>query len=204
MERLDITFAGRYLDAVTAFRTGGGLSHCWKHAFEACGDESRLILQHLLAGINAHINLDLGVAAAQVSPGDQLADLKSDFDEINTLLAEQVSEVEGEMSALSPLIKNLSLIGLKSETSIINFNIDLARKAAWFVAQRLASEPQILHDVTIEGIDLAVGVGARTILYPPLHGEGVAAIREMELQDVRSVMEVLARRQIANSSATGR
>jgi len=200
MERLDVTFAQRYLDAVTAYRTGAKPSHCWKIAFEAINDDSRLILQHLLAGINAHINLDLGIAAAEVSPGDQLPSLKADFDTINAVLASQVSAVEDEMSALSPLVKNLSLIGLKTETTIINFNIDLARKAAWFAAERLAGEPTVLHDVTIEGLDLAVAIGARAILYPPGHFAALAEIREVEVQDVRSVIETLARSQISNPS----
>ena len=46
-----------------------------------------VILQHLLLGINAHINLDLGIAAVETSPGNQLAPLKNDFDMINKLLA---------------------------------------------------------------------------------------------------------------------
>ncbi len=50
---------------------------------------------------------------------------------------------------------------------VINFNIDLARKAAWFTAERLAGEPQALHEITIDGLDLAVSVGGRAILYPP-------------------------------------
>lgn len=52
-----------------------------------------LILQHLLLGINAHINLDLGIAAAQTSPGDDLPDLRNDFVEINRVLVRQVDGI---------------------------------------------------------------------------------------------------------------
>ncbi|HVP54587.1 MAG TPA: DUF5995 family protein [Candidatus Eisenbacteria bacterium] len=193
METLDVVFASRYLDASSAYQSDGKPSHCWKVAFHACDDDTRIILQHLLAGMNAHINLDLGVAAAQVCPGDQLPQLKSDFDEINVVLAAQVGAVEDEMSTLSPLIKDLSKVGLKTESTLINFNIDLARKAAWFVAQRLANEPAFLHDVTIDGLDLAVSLEGRAILYPPFKGDALAAIRAVEVQDVRSVIEILAR-----------
>ena len=192
METLDVVFASRYLDAYNAFQANENLSHCWNVAFRACADDSHLILQHLLAGMNAHINLDLGVASAQVSPGTQLPGLKSDFDEINTVLAAQVGAVEDEMSAVSPLIKDLSKIGLKTETTLINFNIDLARKAAWFTAERLANEPSILHNVTIDGLDLAVSVEGRAILYPPFKGDALAPIRAAEVQDVRRVIEILA------------
>ena len=192
MERLDVVFAERYLDALRAFLAQGKPSKCWHVAFHACNDDSLLILQFLLAGINAHINLDLGVASAQVSPGESLAQLKPDFDQINALLAAQVGAVEEETSALSPLIKNLSLIGLKTETTLINFNIDLARKAAWFAAQRLADEPVVLHEVTVDGLDLAVSLEGRAILYPPFKGDALAAIRAVEVQDVRRIIETLA------------
>jgi Family of unknown function (DUF5995) len=194
MEQLDVVFASRYLDALSAYQSGGTASRSWKLTFDACGDESRLILQHLLAGMNAHINLDLGVASAQVSPGAQLPELETDFNQINDILAAQVGAVESEMSALSPLIENLSAVGLSSETTLINFNIGLARKASWFTAQRLANEPSFLHEITIDGLDLAVSVGGRTILYPPLKGDAVAAIRTAEVQDVRSVIDILAGR----------
>ena len=202
MEQLDVVFASRYLDALAAYQSETAPSRSWRLAFDACGDESRLILQHLLAGMNAHINLDLGVASAQVSPGAQLPGLKTDFDQINDILAAQVGAVESEMDALSPLIKGLSTVGLKSETTLINFNIGLARKASWFTAQRLASEPSFLHEVTIHGLDLAVSVGGKAILYPPLKAEAVATIRAAEVQDVRMVIEILAGTQTKTSPAT--
>jgi Family of unknown function (DUF5995) len=192
MERLDVVFASRYLDALSEYQSGGKPSRCWQVAFHGCDDESRLILQHLLAGMNAHINLDLGVASAQVSPGDQLPQLKADFDEINTLLASLVGAVEAEMAALSPLIEDLSKVGLKSETSLINFNIDGARDAAWRTAQTLAKEPSLLHTVTIDALDLAVELEGEAILYPPFKGPALAAIRAAEAQDVRKVIEILS------------
>jgi hypothetical protein len=90
------------------------------------------------------------------------------------------------------LIKSLSTVGLSSETSVINFNIGLARKASWFTAQRLANEPSFLHEVTIDGLDLAVTVGGRAILYPPLKADAVTAVRAAEVQDVRMVIDILA------------
>jgi hypothetical protein len=201
METLDVVFASRYLDAYNGYQANQQVSHCWKVAFHACTDGSLLILQHLLAGMNAHINLDLGVAAAQVSPGDQLPRLKGDFDEINTVLAAQVGAVEDEMAAVSPLIKDLSKIGLQTETTLINFNIDLARKAAWFTAERLASEPAVLHDITVDGLDLAVSVEGRAILYPPFKGAALAAIRAVEVQDVRKVIDILATDPVAGPTA---
>jgi Family of unknown function (DUF5995) len=193
MEKLDVVFASRYLDALAAYQSGGKPSRCWKVAFDACTDDSRLILQHLLAGMNAHINLDLGVASAQVSPGDQLPHLQADFDQINVVLAAQVGAVEDEMATVSPLVKGVSYVGRDAESSVINFNIDFARKTAWFTAERLANEPAALHDITIDGLDLAVSLEGRALLYPPGKAAAVAALRAIEVQDVRAVIDILSK-----------
>jgi hypothetical protein len=199
MEKLDVVFAKRYLDALDAYQNGEECSRCWRVAFDACKEDSRLILQHLLAGMNAHINLDLGVAAAEACPGDQLPSLKPNFDQINDVLASLVGAVEDEMCALSPLIANLSAIDLQSETTIINFNIDAARRMAWLTAERLANEPEILRDSTIDGLDLAVSVEGQAILYPLDKGDAIAAILAEEVQDVRRVIEILASDQPAKT-----
>jgi Family of unknown function (DUF5995) len=202
MERLDVVFASRYLDALAAYQAGNQPTRSWKLAFDACNDDGRLILQHLLAGMNAHINLDLGIASAQVSPGDQLPQLKADFDQINDVLAAQVGAVESEMGVVSPLIKNLSIVGLSGETTLINFNIGLARKTAWFTAERLADGPSYLYEITVDGLDLATSVEGRAILYPPFKAEELAEILAAEMRDVRSVIDILASTAGAQTPAT--
>lgn len=193
MERLDVVFASRYLDALATFQAGGTTSRSWMVAFQAGSDAGLLILQQLLAGMNAHINLDLGIAAAQVSPGEQLPQLKPDFDQINAVLASMIGTVAAEIAAVSPLIGDLERIGLRSETSIINFDIVAARDAAWFGAERLAAEPQMLNGVTMDALDLAVSLEGRAILYPA-HGdcEALKLIQQAESKDVRLVIQTLS------------
>ena len=156
MEKLDVVFASRYLDALATFQAGGKATRSWMLAFRGCDDAGLLILQQLLSGMNAHINLDLGIASAQVSPGDQLPQLKPDFDQINNVLAGLIGTVASEIAAVSPRIGDLEKIGLRSETTLVNFNMTAARDAAWCTAQRLAGQPAFLHDVTIDGLDLGV------------------------------------------------
>jgi len=68
MRRLAVMFAGRYLDAYEQWISGGRPRVAWQIAFEAATDgRRRMIAQHLLAGMNAHINLDLGIVAAAVA-----------------------------------------------------------------------------------------------------------------------------------------
>ena len=192
MERLDVVFASRYFDALATFQAGGTPSRSWMLALQGCDDANLLILQQLLSGMNAHINLDLGIAAAQVSPGEQLTQLKPDFDEINAILASQVGNVESEIAALSPLIGDLEKTDLRSETSVINFDITAARDAAWVTAERLAWEPALLHGATIDGLDLAVSIAGRAILYPVVGGDSLQLIQRAESKDVRLIIETLA------------
>ena len=61
MERLDIVFANRYLQAFDQHRRGESPTRSWRAAFQAGASRRVVILQHLLLGMNAHINLDLGI-----------------------------------------------------------------------------------------------------------------------------------------------
>src|SRR5271170_1963088 len=192
MEQLDVVFASRYLDALASYQTGGSASRSWVVAFQGCDDADLLILQQLMAGMNAHINLDLGVAAAQVSPGAQLPQLKPDFDEINGVLASLVGIVAAEIAVVSPLIGDLEKIGLRDETSLVNFDMTAARDAAWLTAQRLSSDPAFLHTTTIDALDLAISVEGHAILYPLIGREGLKLIQQAETKDVRQVIEILS------------
>ena len=192
MEQLDVVFASRYLDALATFQAGGNATRSWMLAFQGCADADLLILQQLMAGMNAHINLDLGISAAQVSPGEQLPQLKADFDEINGVLASLTGIVAAEIAAVSPLIGDLEKIGLRTETSIAGFDMTAARDAAWLFAEHLASEPSMLHSATVDMRDVAVSIEGRAILYPLVGGDGLKIIQQAETKDVRLVIETLA------------
>jgi hypothetical protein len=139
MEQFDVIFASRYLDALNAWKNKQPLSASWQVAFEALNNSSLLVLQHLLLGMNAHINLDLGIAAVTVS-GGQLDNVQKDFDAINTIISSLTYQVLNDIDRVSPL---LSLLGLHSDnqTSIlIQFSIDNARDGAWCFAEELATK----------------------------------------------------------------
>ena len=192
MEQLDVVFASRYLDALAAYQAGGIASKSWIVAFQGCNDPGLLALQHLLCGMNAHINLDLGIAAAQVSPGEQLAGLKPDFDAINAVLAGLTGTVAAELAAVSPLIGDLEKIDPSEEIKVAGFDMTAARDAAWVTAERIAFEPSFLHQATIDGLDLAVSVAGRALLYPDHDSPALTLIQQAEVKDVRRVIDVLS------------
>lgn len=138
MERLDVEFANRYLAAYDQFRAGELPSGAWVAAFRAAQDPHHIVLQHLLVGMNAHINLDLGIAAARTCPGVALPGLKRDFDRINQVLASLTPVVEQEIDRCSPVFDALTRIAPKLELTLVGFSMEKARDAAWTLARELA------------------------------------------------------------------
>jgi Family of unknown function (DUF5995) len=138
MERLNVTFANRYLSALDEFRHGQQPTRCWHVSFEAADSWRPIILQQLLLSMNAHINLDLGIAAAQTWPGDELLSLQHDFNQINNILTRLVGQVQSEIEEVSPWIKFLDHIDRKADVAIVNFSMDKARASAWDLVTKLA------------------------------------------------------------------
>ena len=141
MERLDVIFANRYLEAWDAWQAGERMSRSWQVAFAANSRADLSVLQHLFMGMNAHINLDLGIAAAAVSPGDAIVGLQRDFNRINAVLGSLLPVVEGQLREMSPLLDDLTTIADRMDNiddRIGNFSMEKARDGAWRFATRLA------------------------------------------------------------------
>lgn len=193
MERLDVVFATRYLEALRSFETGEKPTDSWQVAFDASGRWRYLILQQLLVGINAHINLDLGIAAATIAPGDRLPALRTDFDRINEILFSLVKEVEEEIGEVSPWLGWLARFGGKLGDELIRFSLEVARSGAWRLARRLAPRPEDEWGPAITHRDEGTARLGREILSPgPFLRWGVALIRLRESNDVRRNIQVLA------------
>ena len=166
MERLDVIFANRYLAAYDALRTGGTPTRDWAFSFAAAQQWWPIVLEHLLLGINAHINLDLGIAAARVAPGDRLAGLKGDFDRINSVLAGLVGEVQAELARIWPLLRILNRSLGSADEILIDFSMKKARDAAWNVARELAPLGREGQERRIMALDARVASFGRVIRYP--------------------------------------
>jgi hypothetical protein len=202
MERLDVNFAGRYLDAFEQFLAGQQPTLSWQIAFRAASWWRPIVVQHLLAGINAHINLDLGIAAAVTSPGDQLPGLQADFDQINGVLASLVSTVEKEIATVSPLLELLETLSLKTDSAIIDFSLDEARKFAWDHAVKMAPMNPEQMQAAIYDLDLEASKYGHMVASPPwLVKIELMPIRFFESSSVRRVLDVLAAEKPAAAAA---
>jgi hypothetical protein len=194
MERLDVVFADRFLHAWDTHAAGGTPSRSWQAAFALLDDPGPLVVQHLLVGMNAHINLDLGIAAATVAPTPaELQALWPDFRTINQVLARLVKVVEDELGQISPRLEHIEDFAPGLEDRIFDFGIDAARDFAWDLAKELADTPPSGWDACIAERDAVVAEVGRALY--PLHGipGGVERwIHAKESTDIRYNIQVVA------------
>jgi len=195
MATLDVAFASRYLDALATWRAGGTTSQCWQLAFDDCQRTDLILIQHLLLGMNAHINLDLGVAAATVCPGAALAGLHADFDRINDILAALVDRVKQVLAEFSPLMHLLGAggaLGDRLEDAIVNFSMTAARDDAWRHAQLLAPFPAAVQAGVICVLDDKAVFLGRLVADPGrLVSLMLDAIHLQESTDIPAVIRAL-------------
>ena len=137
LEKLDTLFANRFLVAFQQWKSGKPVTKSWEIAFKAAEKSSTLILQHLLLGINAHINLDLGIATVQAADGQDLSELKKDYSSINLILSSLSYGVFHNLNTVSPFLSVLGFSGTKSNSMLVQFSIGNARDGSWIFAEDL-------------------------------------------------------------------
>jgi Family of unknown function (DUF5995) len=166
MEKLDIVFAKRYIDAYYAWKQNASVSKSWEKAFETAEDKKILVLQHLLLGMNAHINLDLGIAAAAISTNENIRELKNDFDKINEILSSMVDEVQHGLSAIWPALKIILSMLNKTGNYLIDFSMEVARDGAWNFATIIDQHTSEERPGLIQARDLKVAEKSKIITRP--------------------------------------
>ena len=192
MERFDVTFANRYFEAFDRAWREEETTQSWSVAFRAANQWPPVILQHLLLGMSAHINLDLAIAAVQVAPGEQLDGLKNDFFEITVLLGELIDSVQERIDRVSPWFGLIDRLGGRSDERLCAFAIGEVREYAWKTAQELAALPEAEFDALVDERDRDVARIGDAIRSPGvLLGMGLWLIRARETHPIPVVIETL-------------
>lgn len=166
MEKLDIIFALRYIDAYYAWQKNEKITNSWQKAFELSASYWPIVLQHLLIGMNAHINLDLGIAAAEVSKNGNINDLEDDFKKINKILSSLVNEVQNDLADMWPTLKKILLKTKKTDDFLVDFSMELARDGAWKFALIVANSPKNSIETIISSRDEKISKKAVLITNP--------------------------------------
>lgn len=165
MEHMDVVFANLYLDAYQNYKINKKIPKCWEFAFDN-KNEPLTILQHIMMGMNAHINLDLAIATSSTMSGKALADIENDFNKVNDILFSIVNEIQDRLSRVSRLLFLLDLIGKNSDEKVIDFSMRKAREQAWNSSNLLWALGPNQQDDAIKGIDLIVLKLSEQISFP--------------------------------------
>ncbi|MCL5129907.1 DUF5995 family protein [Algibacter sp. L4_22] len=144
MEKLDVIFANRYLMAYSNYKQNQPVSKSWQSTFDTSFTWPPIVLQHLLLGMNAHINLDLGIAAAEISNPSTISSLQSDFNKINDILSALINDVLADLSEIWPTLLKILKFTNKVDDFLINFSMNMARDGAWKFAITMVNQPDIL------------------------------------------------------------
>jgi hypothetical protein len=193
MEKLDVVFANRFIEAWEAHVAGRKPTESWAVAFQHLNDPGPLVVQHLMLGMNAHINLDLGISAATVAPTrPQLEALHADFNRINDVLARLVKMVEVQLTTICPPLSRLADL-VTVEERIFDFGMNSSRDIAWKLAQDLVAAPRDAWPGIIARRD-AISAAAARALYPL---DGLARVTALgihahECRDIRFNIQVVA------------
>ena len=195
LERLDAAFANRYFDALNGHFHPDRFprpTHSWQVTFDAASRPEPILAQHMFAGVNAHIGLDLGIAAEAICPGPQLTTLQEDFNRINAVLASQVTGVVEDINELSPVLAELYAVLKKDQINLINDTVQGYRDSAWRFATILAATPGFADPAAIVVRDLQIAQQGALIYKPPLPISAfVSAIAARESRDIVSNLQAL-------------
>jgi hypothetical protein len=176
-------FAGWYLRPRSGIEPIPG---SWRAAWSVGGDGRLLIVQHLLLGINAHVNHDLAQAVVEVADerGD-LSAMRADFDAVNAVLADTMPVVLRDLGRASRWV---NIVAARGGGQTFNFSLAAARDQAWRFAERTfpldaherAREVAVLDDLvrTLAYLITAPGRPARWL---------VPVARWLETDDPRQV-----------------
>jgi hypothetical protein len=166
MEQLDVAFSTRYFNALNAYFYPDEyqpLTIPWEVAFVGDQNDTAIILQQMMTGLNAHITFDLGIAA-YATAANSLQSLEPDFNRINAILASQVPGTLNVIGQLSPDLRWIRR--LLPEVWVIKRVLKKLRKSAWYLAVYLALHPDNAREKRVNQASWTAAMGA-WYLQPP-------------------------------------
>ena len=196
MNRFVASFAGRYLAPLEAHLAGRPVPRSWRVAFDAAGRRRDTIaLQHLLLGINAHVNLDLAVVAADICPGGDIERLHDDFMRVNAILGALLPRVRAAIGRFSPLLDVIDRVGGGDDDEVLGFSLRVARDEAWTQATVLAGVDDAAdRERLVDSLDRRVAVLGKLVASPGgLLQRAVDLVAFTESDDVVAILDALTR-----------
>jgi len=184
LDRFATAFADLHLRARTdpSYRP-----RCWQACWDVASDKRLLIVQHVLLGINAHVNHDLPIATVATCGDAPLESMQDDFNSINDVLGETYHEIIRSLGRVSGWANAAASMG---GGQVFNFSLRVGRDRAWGTAQNLYAKRQdeAVAAAYRKEIDEVVSVLSYLITQPPKLAKPVVwALRKLENKDPRAV-----------------
>jgi hypothetical protein len=170
VEHLDVVFAELFFEAEAASQNTGEVSKAWEPLMAARKRPGVQPIQHVLAGMNAHINHDLALAVVQTC--DEMSrdidepDVSADYQAVNDVLAMVVRPIRQSFLDSAVVAAGAPLTPVADVVSM--WSIDKARDAAWASAltlwhvRRVPFVPGQMRDALAR----LVGLASRGLLLP--------------------------------------
>lgn len=187
LDALATTFASYY---TRAWRHEIPTPQCWRASWGVVTDTGLLILQHLLLGINAHVNHDLPQAVVNVArPSGSLMGIRRDFEVVNDILALEYGGILRDLDRVSRWANEAAALG---GGRAFNFSLRVARSQAWSAAERLYPLGDSAREAYVAELDRLVSLLAYLITRPgPVASVLVRLARRLEERDVTVIGALL-------------
>jgi len=166
LSTLTVKFSGLYFDTYDAPSKPGA----WRPLFLARSESGLATIQHVLAGMNAHINRDLAVALVRTfeslaRPWPALGSAAhADYLHINDLLRANIDAAEvqygNELTEASD-----EALGQLDELAAL-WSITAARDVAWSNGSVLFHTPDFVRPAFVAGLDSLAGLTSSALLVP--------------------------------------
>lgn len=141
----------------------------WRKSFELADKKEGLIIQHLLLGINAHINHDLAIALYDVKIDPDRDQKYSDHIQINLILEKAtIGLKEIVAKKYAPILERLDRGFGSIDDEITAFSIPKAREHAWsFSIALTAARSDIEREILRKSLDEQAAVLSNLIMASP-------------------------------------
>lgn len=190
MESFARAFAGWYTRTIPGEQgTRAGVPKCWQASYDVADDAELMIVQHLLLGINAHVNHDLPQVVVELAGGAPIESLRADFDAVNDVLAETLPAV---LSGLGSVSRWVNVVASRGGGRLFDFSLGVARDRAWQNAVRLARLADQERPAAVATLDELVSVLAFIVANPGRPVSWAVAVgRRLEQHDPEVVTRAL-------------
>ena len=134
VHRYAVTFANLYFHALECDDAGRSaeVPKAWRLCFDAARLDRGLVLQHMLLGINAHVNNDLPLALATITIDPDRDARYRDHSAVNGVLSAVTERATERISALyAPGLRQLDDGAGALDEVLSLFSLDVARESAW-------------------------------------------------------------------------